>query len=83
MPWFGCCRPRQDAAEKIRLVEEAMQPGMPFARRADVAPSLLLTWRRRMLEGGPRAFEADEDLVGCVSPVFPGRLRKIKNNRAF
>ena len=40
-------------AEKIRLVEETMQPGMSVsyvARRAGVAPSLLFNWRRRMLE---------------------------------
>jgi hypothetical protein len=27
-------------------------------------PSLLFNWRRRMLEGGLRAVEADEDVVG-------------------
>ena len=29
-----------------------------------VAPSLLFNWPRRMLEGGLRAVEADEDVVG-------------------
>ena len=33
------------------------------ARRAGVAPSLLYTGRRRMLEGGQRAVQADEDVV--------------------
>src|SRR6476469_9090119 len=54
-------------AEKIRLVEETMQPGMSVsyvARRAGVAPSLLFNWRRRMLEGGLQAVQADEDVVG-------------------
>ena len=44
-----------------------MQPGMSVsyvARRAGVAPSLLFNWRRRMLEGGLRAVQADEDVVG-------------------
>ena len=48
-------RRRWPTAEKIRLVEETMQPGMSVsyvARRAGVAPSLLFNWRRRMLEGG-------------------------------
>src|SRR5215831_6973192 len=60
-------RRRWPTAEKIRLVEETMQPGMSVsyvARRAGVAPSLLFNWRRRMLEGGLRAVEADEDVVG-------------------
>ena len=44
-----------------------MQPGMSVsyvARRAGVAPSLLINWRHRMLEGGLRAVQADEDVVG-------------------
>ena len=60
-------RRRWPTAEKIRLVEETMQPGMSVsyvARRAGVAPSLLFNWRRRMLEGGQRAVQADEDVVG-------------------
>src|SRR5215469_6711087 len=57
---------RWPTAEKIRLVEETMQPGMSVsyvARRAGVAPSLLFNWRRRMLEGGLQAVQADEDVV--------------------
>ena len=60
-------RRRWPTAEKIRLVEETMQPGMSVsyvARRAGVAPSLLFNWRRRMLEGGLQAVQADEDVVG-------------------
>ena len=34
------------------------------SRRAGVAPSLLFNWRRRMLEGGLQAVQADEDVVG-------------------
>jgi transposase len=60
-------RRRWSAAEKVRLVEETMQPGMSVsyvARRAGVAPSLLFKWRRLMLEGGHQAVQADEDVVG-------------------
>ena len=60
-------RRRWPTAEKIRLVEETMQPGMSVsyvARRSGVAPSLLFNWRRRMLEGGLQAVQADEDVVG-------------------
>ena len=60
-------RRRWPTAEKIRLVEETMQAGMSVsyvARRAGVAPSLLFNWRRRMLEGGLQAVQADEDVVG-------------------
>src|SRR4051812_46354092 len=54
-------------AEKVRLVEEAMQPGMSVsfvARQAGVSPSQLFAWKRRMLEGGHAAVQADEDVVG-------------------
>ena len=52
-----------------------MQPGMSVtyvARRAGVAPSLLFNWRRRMLEGGLQAVQADEDFVGT------GRVRELE-----
>ena len=60
-------RRRWSTAEKVRLVEEAMHPGMSVsyvARRHGVAPSLLFAWKRRMLEGGFQAVAADEDVVG-------------------
>ncbi len=61
-------RRRWSVAEKLRLVEEAMQPGSSVslvARQAGVAPSQLFGWRRRMLEGGQAAIQADEDVVGA------------------
>jgi transposase len=57
-------RRRWSAAEKVRLVEETMHSVSYVARRAGVAPSLLFNWRRRMLEGGLRAVQADGDVVG-------------------
>ena len=60
-------RRRWLTAEKVRLVEEAMQPGSSVsfvARRYGLSPSLLFTWKRRMLEGGHQAVQADEDVVG-------------------
>ena len=44
-----------------------MLPGMSVsfvARRAGIAPSQLFAWKRRMLEGGCEAVQADEDVVG-------------------
>ncbi|WP_244488593.1 transposase, partial [Aureimonas sp. Leaf427] len=60
-------RRRWSTAEKVRLVEEAMRPGMSVsfvARQAGVSPSQLFAWKRRMLEGGHAAVQADEDVVG-------------------
>ena len=60
-------RRRWSTAEKVRLVEETLQPGMSVsfvARRAGIAPSQLFAWKRRMLEGGHQAVHADEDVVG-------------------
>ena len=59
-------RRRWPTAEKMRLVEETMQPGMSVsyvARRASVAPSLLFMASTN-LEGGLQAVQADEDVVG-------------------
>ena len=61
-------RRRWSVAEKVRLVEEAMQPGMSvsyIARRVGISPSQLFAWKRRMLEGGHAAVEADEDVVAA------------------
>jgi transposase len=60
-------RRRFSTAQKIRLVEESMQPGMSVslvARQAGISPSMLFNWRRRMLEGGFEAVQADEPVVG-------------------
>ena len=59
-------RRRWSTAEKVRLVEEAMQPGSSVsfvARRTGISPSLLFRWKRRMIEGGHEAVGADEDVV--------------------
>ena len=57
-------RRRWSAAEKVRLVEEAVQSGSSVsfvARRYGLSPSLLFRWERRMIEGGHAAVRADED----------------------
>lgn len=59
-------RRRWSTAEKIRLVDESQQPGSSVsfvARRYGLSPSLLFRWKRRMLEGGHQAVQADEELV--------------------
>lgn len=59
-------RRRYAAHEKVRLVEQTMQPGMTVpavARLQGVSPSLLFQWRRRMAEGGHEAVRADEEVV--------------------
>jgi transposase len=69
-------RRRYTAEEKVRLVEQTMQPGMTVsavARLYGVAPSLLFQWRRRMSEGGQEAVRADEEVV----PL--SRVRELEN----
>lgn len=66
---------RWSAAEKVRMIEEAMQPGMSasfVARRAGISPSPLFGWKRRMLEGGYAAVQAGEEVVGA------SRLRELE-----
>jgi transposase len=69
-------RRRYTAEEKVRLVEQTMQPGMTVsavARLCGVAPSLLFQWRRRMSEGEQEAVRADEEVV----PL--SRVRELEN----
>lgn len=69
-------RRRYSAQEKVRLVEQTLQPGMTVsavARLQGVSPSLLFQWRRRMSEGGHEAVRADEEVV----PL--SRLRELES----
>ena len=61
-------RRRYSVMEKVRMVEEANQPGMTVsyvARKYGISPSMLFSWRRRMAEGGKQAVKADEELVAA------------------
>jgi transposase len=61
-------RRRYTAHEKVRFVEETMQPGMTVsavARIYGLSPSLLFGWRRRMAEGGQVAVQADDEVVAA------------------
>ena len=69
-------RRRWSTAEKIRLVEESQQPGSSVscvARRYGLSPSLLFRRKRRMLEGGHQAVQADEELVATRRVRGPER----------
>ncbi|MGH2803321.1 MAG: IS3 family transposase [Thermoleophilaceae bacterium] len=62
-------RRRWSVAEKIRLVEETLQPGTSVsfvARKHGLSPSLLFNWRRRMAEGGREAVRVDDEVVGAA-----------------
>jgi transposase len=69
-------RRRYTAVEKVRPVEQTMQPRMtvaPIARLHGIAPSLLFQWRRCMTEGGQEAVSANEEVV----PL--GRVRELES----
>ena len=68
------CR-RYTAHEKVRFVEETMQPGMTISavvRMHNLSPSLLFGWRRRMAAGGQVAVQADDEVVAA------GRMRELE-----
>lgn len=53
-------------AEKVRLVEQTMQPGSSVslvARQTGISPNLLFRWKRRMIEGGHESVAADKNAV--------------------
>jgi len=61
-------RRRYTAEQKLRLVEQTMQPGMTVsavAREHGISPSLLFKWRQLMTEGGRVAVSVDEDVVAA------------------
>jgi transposase len=62
-------RRRWPVAEKVRLVEETLQPGMSVsfvARQHGLSPSLLFKWGQRMAAGGREAVRVDNEVVGAT-----------------
>ncbi len=62
-------RRRWSVAEKIRLVEETLEPGMSVsfvARKHGLSPSLLFKWRQRMAAGGREAVRVDDAVIGAA-----------------
>lgn len=60
-------RRRWSAEQKLRIIEESLEPGesvSSVARRHGVAPNLLYRWRRLMSEGGAVAVQADDGVTG-------------------
>jgi len=78
----GGHRRRWSAAEKLRIVEEALYDGESIsavARRNGVAPNLLYRWRKLMLEGGSIAVTGD-DIVTSNKTVreMEARIRELE-----
>ena len=78
-------RRRWSSDEKARLVAETLAPGarvLDVARRNDVAPSLLFTWRRQARVPAPRPEPAflPVQVVAEPSPASP-QLRSAKRRR--
>ena len=75
-------RRRYTAEQKLRLVEQTMQPGMTVsavARLHGVSASLLFNWRRLMTEGGQVAVRADEDVVAAShARELEARVRELE-----
>ena len=75
-------RRRWTAEEKREMVEEAEQPGMSIsavARKYDVHPNLLFTWRRLMREGALEAVRRDERVVPISEvKVLRARIRELE-----
>ena len=73
---------RYSVDEKLRIVQEASQPGITnsyVARRHGISPSLLFHWGRRMAEGGKEAARVDEDLVGSSEvKALEKRIRELE-----
>ena len=69
-------RRRWPTAEKIRLIEETMQPGMSVsyvARRAGVAPSLLFNWRDECWKAACKRSRLTK-----MRPVGTSRVRELE-----
>jgi transposase len=68
--------------EKLRLIEESLEPGetvSSVARRNGVAPNVLYRWWRLMNEGGVAAVGSDEPVVGSSEvKKLEDKVRKLE-----
>ena len=75
-------RRRWSAEEKRAMVEEAEQPGMSIsavARKYDVHPNLLFTWRRLMKQGALEAVRREERVVPISEvKLLKARIRQLE-----
>ena len=75
---------RWTAAQKMRMVEESMQPGNSVSRVArshGLSPALLYRWRKLMLEGGATAVESDEQVVSMSEvTVLKKRIAELERS---
>ena len=74
-------RRRWSVAEKIRFVEETLQPGMSVsfvARQHGISPGLLFNWRRRMAEGGREAVRVDDVIGAAKVRQLEERIRELE-----
>ena len=75
-------RRRYSVDQKLRVLEEAAEPGMTIsfvARRHGISPSLLFHWRRRMAEGGKGAVRADDAVVSASEVrALQRRIRELE-----
>jgi len=75
-------RRRHSVDDKLRILQEASQPGMTVsyvARRHGISPSLVFQWRRRMTEGGKEAIRADEEVVASSEvKALEKRIRELE-----
>jgi transposase len=75
-------RRRWSVADKIRMVEEASQPGMNVsyvARKYGIVPNLLFRWRKLMSDGGKVAVKADDKVVSVSeAKALKKRIRDLE-----
>lgn len=75
-------RRRWSVSEKLQMVEESDLPGMSVsavARRYDVSPSQLFSWRRLAREGKLSAIKAGEEVVAASEvKQLHARIRELE-----
>src|SRR2546427_2978987 len=74
-------RRRWAASEKVRMVEETLEPGATVslvARRHGVAPNQLFTWRRLVAQGALTAAGSGEEGVPASDyPALPSPVPEL------
>lgn len=77
-------RRRYSPAEKIALVEETAAPGMSVsavARKYQISPSQLFTWRRVMKDGEMKAVENEEEVVPASEvKALKAKIRELERS---
>src|SRR6516164_5888070 len=75
-------RRKWSAADKLRIVQAGMQPGVDFSelcRREGINPTQYYGWKKQLLSSATKIFDAHEGKASAAEERKEAELQRLKN----